>query len=143
MTNKPVAPLSDEQMAVFLETIKGHPYENLFVVDLFTGLRQGEILGLRWECVDFEKGRLLIDRQLYQPPKGGSYTLETLKNDKTRSLTPAPFVMQALKEERRKQLEARLLAGEARDEGKFKGLVFTNALGGHLAHGTVYNHYKR
>lgn len=110
-------PLDDAQIGAFLEAIKGHQSENLFLVDLFTGMRQEEILGLQWGCVDFDHGTIRVDKQLYQPPKGGGYTFETLKNNKTCTLSPAPFVMQALKDERRKQLEARVRAGEAWNEG--------------------------
>ena len=55
------------------------PYETLFLVDVFTGMRQGEILGLRWSCIDFTNDLITVDKQLYMPEKGGSYTLETLK----------------------------------------------------------------
>ena len=142
VVRKEIHPLADDEIKRFLEAIKGHRHENLFLVDLFTGMRQGEILGLQWSCVDFENGTISIDKQLYQPPKGGTYTFETLKNNKSRALTPAPFVMQALKAERVKQNQRRLLAGEVWDEGMLPGLVFTNELGGHLAHGTVYNQFK-
>ena len=33
-------------------------------MDLFTGLRKGEVMGLTWSSVDFHKGTLLIDKQL-------------------------------------------------------------------------------
>ena len=133
VVRKEIHPLADDEIKRFLEAIKGHRYENLFLVDLFTGMRQGEILGLQWSCVDFEDGTITIDKQLYQPPKGGTYTFETLKNNKSRTLTPAPLVMQALN---------RLRAGSGWDEGQCPGLVFTNEIGGHLAHGTIYTHFK-
>lgn len=46
-----ITPLQDEQVAKFLQTIKGHPFEYVYLVDLFTGIRQSEILGLEWEDV--------------------------------------------------------------------------------------------
>lgn len=48
-----------------------------------------------------------------------------------------------MKDERHKQLEARVRAGEVWNEGSLPDLVFTNTIGGHLAHGTVYNQYKK
>ena len=42
----------------------------LIAMALFTGLRQGELLGLTWNCVDFEKGTLLINKQ-HNRAKGG------------------------------------------------------------------------
>ena len=59
-------------------------------------------MGLRWSCVDFENGVIKVDKQLYMPDKGGSYTLQPLKNMKSRTICPAPFVFRILKCERKK-----------------------------------------
>lgn len=59
-----ITPLQDEQVTQFLQAIKGHPFELVYLVDLFTGIRQSEILGLKWENVDFERGQITIFRQL-------------------------------------------------------------------------------
>ena len=40
-----IKPLQEKEIASFLKAIKGHQYENVYVIDLFTGMRQGEILG--------------------------------------------------------------------------------------------------
>lgn len=135
--------IADEELTRFMEAIKGDSFENLFLVDLFTGLRQGELLGLRWANVDFDKCCITIDRQLYMPPKGGSYTLEPLKNRKVRVIYPAPFVFTILKRERAHQLQNRLQAGSMWNEGDLKGLVFTNGFGRYLSHKTVYKHFKK
>lgn len=137
-----MAYIADHELGQFMETIKSSPYENLFLVDLFTGLRQGELLGLRWSCIDFEKGCITIDRQLYMPDKGGEYRLEPLKNRKTRVIWPAQFVFTVLKRERRRQMSNHLQAGGMWDEGNLPGLVFTNEFGRHLSHKTVYKHFK-
>ena len=141
-TRKELHPLADDDLAHFVETIKGNPYENLFLTDLFTGLRQGELLGLRWSCVDTKKGCITIDKQLYMPDKGGEYTLQPLKNRKVRVIWPAPFVFDVLKREHKKQLAARLKAGELWDTGNIPDLIFTNEIGGHLSHKTVYKRFK-
>ena len=44
-------------------------HEDLYKVDLFTGMREGEILGLMWSCVDFDSGTILIDKQLRKDQK--------------------------------------------------------------------------
>ena len=105
-------------------------------------LTQGELLGLRWSCIDFEKGCIIIDKQLYMPEKGGRYTLQPLKNRKARLICPAPFVFDALKRERKNQLAARLKAGEVWNNEGLPDLVFTNEMGGHLSHKTVYRQFK-
>ena len=135
--------IADVELAKVMAVIKGNPYENLFLVDLFTGLRQGELLGLRWSCVDFARKCITVDKQLYMPEKGGEYSLQSLKNSKTRIIYPAPFVFDTLRRERLKQNEARLIAGELWDEGNLPGLVFTNEFGRHLSHKTVYKQFKQ
>jgi integrase len=81
--------LADDDLTRFMDTIEGNPLEYLFLVDLFTGLRQGELLGLRWSCVNVEKGCITIDRQLYMPEIGGQYLLQALENRKVRVLACA------------------------------------------------------
>ncbi len=48
--------MESKDVRAFLQAIEGDEYELPLFVDLFTGLRQGELLGLTWDCVDFEKG---------------------------------------------------------------------------------------
>ena len=134
-----IKPLEDYQIAAFMKAVHGHPLEAVYIVDLFTGMRQGEILGLTWDCIDFDKGTITIYRQL-QLIKG-EYKFVSLKNDKPRQITPAPYVMQVLSRHHKRQLQARLQAGEAwENENDF---VFTDNLGRHLARQTVYQHFKR
>ena len=55
-------PLDEADTKQFLEAIKGDPFELLFTVTLFTGLRKGEVLGLTWNCVDFLRGTILVEK---------------------------------------------------------------------------------
>lgn len=135
-------PLDEQDTKAFLAAIKGHEFETLYTVTLFTGMREGEVLGLTWECVDFAAGTILIKQQLQREKKpGGLYQLVPLKNDKPRTITPAPFVMELLRQHRSKQTAWRLRAGELWDNPA--GYVFTNEIGGHLVSWTVTKKYKR
>ena len=141
IVRKELAPLDEEESLAFLRAIQGHPMEDLFKVALFTGMREGEVLGLMWDCVNFENGTILINKQLQrEKKKGGRYVFAPLKNDKARSITPAPSIMEVLKRHYAAQQEQRCLAGEAWTES---GLVFTNELGDHLAPHTAYSNFKR
>lgn len=88
----------------FMAAAKGHRFERLYLLTLFTGLRQGEVLGLTWDCVDFAKGTLLIDKQLQRTPGHGygtsTYDLAPTKSDRARKITAPPFVLSLLKQER-------------------------------------------
>jgi integrase len=56
--------LGKDQAGRLLETLRGDRFETLYAVALSVGLRQGEVLGLRWEDVDLEVGTNSIRRQL-------------------------------------------------------------------------------
>jgi integrase len=133
-----INPLEDYEITAFLQAIKGHKYERIYLVDIFTGMRQAEIIGLTWDCIDFENGTIYIYQQLQKIK--GIYKFGSLKNDKTRTITPAPSVMKVLQEQKKTQTEWHIKAGQAWDNKD--NLVFTNEIGGHLAHFTVYKHFK-
>lgn len=141
LEKKEIYPMNEEQISAFLKAIKGHRHEILYEVALFTGMREGEILGLMWDCVDFEKGILTIKRQLRREmKKGGKYYVTTPKNGKPRTLMPAPWVMQLLRAQKVRQTEQRLQIGELWENS---GMVFTNMTGGYLSYRTVYDCFKR
>ena len=108
-------PLDELDIANFLKAIKGHRFEDIFVVTLFTGLRKGEVLGLTWGFVDFSRGSILINKQmqLHQEKGMANYTLVSKKNERGRTITAAPTVMNCLKRRRSTQAQHRLAAGSA------------------------------
>ena len=138
---KEIVPLEQEQIAALLQELHGEPYENVYLVTLFTGLRQGEVLGLTWDCVDFERNTIYVSKQLQKDQKAkGVYQLVPTKNSRSRQIVGASSVMTYLKRQRAKQAQMQLLAGSAWENKD--NLVFTNEIGGHLVHVTVYKHFK-
>lgn len=146
---KEIHPLTDEQVKDFLRVSAGDEYEILLKVILFTGLRESEAIGLTWDCIDFKAGAVKVCKQLQKRPlSDGGFTFAPLKNDKSRSLRPAHFVLDLLERRKREQAAQRLKAGELWEgwhtaEEQKSALVFTTATGGNLSPQTVYNHYKR
>ncbi len=141
-----IKPLTEAQTLDFLAAIRGSEYEDILKVDLFTGLRQGEIMGLTWDRVDFRAGTILIDRQMiYERHSGGVYSFASTKTDRARRIKPAPFVMDILRAVRRKQIVQRRTAGDKWDEGSFTGagLVFTSPLGLHYSKTTLTHQVSR
>ena len=133
--------LADDEMLRFLNVIKGEPDELIYFVTVFTGLRQGEVLGLTWDCVDFENNMLLINKQHTQLRKTKEYVFASLKNDKIRTLTVADEVMDALRRQQKKQKAWAEEAGSAWSNPD--QLVFTNELGRYVSNKTLYNRFKR
>lgn len=83
-------------------------------------MRIGELIGLTWDCVDFENEVIHVEKQLVQTrKKGQKYRFGTLKNGKTRVIAPAPYIMQVLKKHKIAQAEQRLLMGDLWNPGSF------------------------
>ncbi len=141
IVKKEIHPLTDLQTAQLLNLLKGSKYETPLTVDLFTGLREGELLGLMWDCVDFEKGTILVNKQLRRSQrKGGTYYFSPPKNNKSRTITPAPYVMKLLQAQKVQQARQRLMAGPAWEDS---GLVFTNEFGRYISYRAIFDSFKR
>jgi integrase len=64
--SKEIDSLSKQELLRLLDTVKGNPYEGVFVLMGLCALRIGEALSLRWEDIDFAKGTVRIRRTLWQ-----------------------------------------------------------------------------
>lgn len=139
-----VKPLNEEQITKLIKALKGHKYENLILTTLFTGLREGEICGLQWDCVNLETGTILVDKQLQSLRKSvrgnrDKYALVLTKNGKERYLTIAPFVVELLKKEKAKQDANREYYEDLYEES---GLVFTDESGHRITPQAAYRAFK-
>lgn len=145
LEKKEISPLTDAQIKEFVSLCAGEDYGRIYKLILFTGLREGEALGLTWDCIDFQAGTLKIKQQLQR--QGETDELVPLKNSKPRYLTAPAFVMQLLKEERTHQIEQRLAAGElwqgwqSAEEMK-TALVFLRDDGSNITAAALYQRYK-
>lgn len=141
VAKKEIQPLDDSQVTDFLKAIQNHPHEYLYQITLFTGMREGEVLGLTWDCLDIEHGTLLVKQQLRrEQKKGGQYYFSPPKNNKSRVLALAPSVLRLFNLQKFKQNAMRVQAGDAWTEND---LIFSNATGGVLSPQTVYDCFKR
>ncbi len=139
ITKPEIKPFEPEEIARLLKEAENDDYCNLFITAMFTGMRQGELLGLTWGCVDFESGIITVKQQLQC--KDGTYFFETPKNGKGRTILPAPIAMDALRKEMEKQKREQVEAGNLWNN-QFN-LVFTDALGKNLVRRTVVKHFKK
>ena len=140
---KPVVPLDAPEQKKLFEALKGNPFETLFLTATFTGMRIGELIGLTWDCVDFENEVIHVEKQLVQTrKKGQKYRFGTLKNGKTRVIAPAPYIMQVLKKHKIAQAEQRLLMGDLWNPGEFPNLVFTHKDGSHYSQPTIWKEFQ-
>jgi|SRR5215218_584548 len=133
-TQEEIKALSSEQVRALLAAARGTRNEALYVVAVHTGLRQGELLGLKWPDVDLAGRRLSVRRALkitdhgldFGPPKN---------NASRRSVPLSKTAMTALRAHRTRQNEERLRLG---DLWQNQDLVFPNRVGKPLDHGNLY-----
>ncbi|WP_122639032.1 tyrosine-type recombinase/integrase [Romboutsia sp. Marseille-P6047] len=133
-TTKEIKVLSSDQQKLFIEAIKGHNLEVLFLVALSTGLRLGEILGLKWSDVDFNTGTLTVNRTLQRVThidRNGnreSKVIEQLPKTKNSIRTiPIPKnILIKLKDHRLEQNKNRLKLGDLYSNNDY---VFCDKLG--------------
>ena len=81
--NKEAKAFTEEQLQIFIEEAKDDRLYVAFVLSVTTGVRRGELLGLKWDCVNFDNKTIAIKRQLI-PHKVGLILKETLKSKKSK-----------------------------------------------------------
>ena len=64
LEHKEMKTLPIEQLTSFLREATESGVFEMYYVELATGLRRGELLGLKWEDIDLEKGNLRVKRQI-------------------------------------------------------------------------------
>src|ERR687890_2866584 len=73
-SRKEISTLTREQARHFLNTAKGDRLAALYLLAIHTGLRQGELLGLKWNDVDLDDGSLQVRRTLAMTKSGAVFT---------------------------------------------------------------------
>lgn len=136
-----VSPLSVEQVRTFLAAIRGDRLEALYLVALGVGLRQGEILGLRWSDVDLAGGTLTVRHALARIE--GRLVLVEPKSATSRRIVPLPgFVRDGLVAHRARQGAEPLRLSPA-PKDPFGDLVFVSSRGTPLDGISVTRRFQR
>lgn len=137
--------LTPEQAQRLLEVASNHRLHCLLTVAIATGMRRGELLALRWSDIHFEKARIQVQRTVsYVHPDQTQKHAYVETDPKTaasrRSISLPQFVLDALKQHRKRQLERRLNVGEKWQE---HDLVFSNTFGGHYGLSALFKEFKQ
>lgn len=117
---------SQEQAQTLLRGVEGDALEAAYVLALTIGLRQGELLALRWRDVNFDTATLRIEHTLHFD-KGGVWRLASPKTERSRrTVELPPMAIDALRTHRRRQIADRLAMGDVWQDHDF---VFCSAIG--------------
>lgn len=121
--------LSVDQARSFLAAARQDRLSAMYCIAMALGLRQGELLGLRWEDVDLETGMLNVRKALKSIRGQGLVLMDTKTPKSRRTLVLPEFVRDELRQHRSRQLKERLLAGSLWNTNDF---VFCTTLGSPL-----------
>jgi integrase len=124
-TSQEIKILSKQEIAALLAAAKGTYLYMPVLVAVTTGIRRGELLGLRWSDVDLKAGRLTVN-QAMQRTKGELEFKSPKTKTSRRTITLPAMTVEALQAHYKAQLEDRMKLGLGRDP---HGLVFTRADG--------------
>lgn len=124
LEQKEAAHLEEDQAAALLDALEDEPiqYRTMVKLLLYTGLRKGELLGLEWRDIDFDKGLMQVLRSSQYIPGTGIITKEPKNKNSQRIIKISDSVITMLREYRAWQAEQRLLCG---DRWKDCGRLFT------------------
>ncbi|MEJ2707884.1 MAG: site-specific integrase [Anaerolineales bacterium] len=122
---KPPEVLTEAQAKKFLETVEDHRWYPIYVLAITTGMREGEILGLHWEDIDFENEVINVIHAVNYI--AGKSVEGQPKTDKSRRTIALP------------SLTIEVLKG-IKDK-KDEGLVFTTSSGKPISHRNLLRHF--
>ena len=132
--------LAKQQAHTLLEEVRAHRLEALLTLAITTGMREGELLALHWQDVNFEDCSLQVKRAVSYL-KGYGYVESEPKTAKGRRMIKLPvFVVDILMRHKVQQEEQRREVGGAWIE---KDLVFTNAQGYFYSASTLRKVFRR
>ena len=133
--------LSVEQIQRLLQAAKSHTGMEAFLkLVMTTGMRHGELLALKWDDIDFDLGTIAIRRNVAYVPHHG-FLAGPPKTESGNRTAPLPrFVLRALLNHRKVQLEHEELAG---GDWQRNNLVFCNERGRYLHEGTSLLRYRK
>lgn len=128
-SRREIHPLTRDQVLALLDGIRGDPLEALYVTALGTGMRQGELLALRWQDIDLERGEVAVRHTLQRFTR----TLAPTKTKRSeRTLRVPDRVVAALRAQRERQAIVPLI-----------GHVFATAAGRPLDQVNVTTSFQR
>jgi integrase len=121
-----VAIFTESQVSQLLVAAKGHRWEALYFLAIVSGMRESELLGLKWSDLDWVQHSLRVERQL-QRPNGNEVEFVPPKTKYgKRSLALGENAIQVLRVHNERQQAERVAAGETWMD---YGLIFTTSNG--------------
>jgi len=137
---KEMTPLTGEQIELFLDTIKMDRYNPAYFLELGTGMRKSELLGLKWDDVNLRKGELTIKRALVRLITGGVVIGPPKTKKSKRTISIPTTALESLKKHKVEQDKEK---EEYKDIYADDGFVFATPLGRWIDPNVFYHDFCR
>ena len=142
VTHKEPKYLDEKQAAILLEVLENEPmpYRTVVHLLLFTGMRRGELLGLKWSDVDFDNKILQVCRSLQYTKERGVFEDDTKNRSSERVMKLSQTAVNYLNAYKIYQIEQRLKVG---DKWQNSGYIFTNDIGEPINPNTISSWFSK
>ncbi len=130
----------ESQVNRMLVAARGHRFEALYQLAVTSGMREMELLGLKWTDLDWVRQTLKVERQLLRPHGQGIEFSSPKTRYGKRTIKLGSKTLEALRQHDQRQQQDRINAG---DQWVEHGLMFTNHNGGPLEYRNLLRNYKR
>ena len=134
---------SVEELDHLFQVVKGDPIEFPVLMASFYGLRRSEIMGLRWQSIDFSSNVIIIDHAVVQFQSEGKTTVYAKDRTKNlascRSLPLVPQYRDLLLKMKKRQEQCRELCGSSYTDSNY---IYVNELGIPYKPSFVSQHFK-
>jgi len=131
--------LTDTQVRTLLLAVRGTRYDALYQIAVTTGMRKGEILGLKWGDLDWGNCRLHVQRQLLRIPNEGLVFSEPKSKAGRRVIVVGKATIDKLRTHQTLQQKERQFAGDRWQESD---LIFPSTIGTPMEPRNVIRHFK-
>jgi integrase len=132
--------LDESQVNQLLMAARESPYEALYHLAIITGMRQGELYGLKWEDLHWHTGELHVRRQAVQTSGGGWAFAELKTRFGTRIVKLGEATLQVLRRHQQRQKTQIALAGDRWQDNE---LIFPSAVGTPLHKSNMRKDFNR
>lgn len=137
-----------EEARCCMKAFHGHKYELVVLFALLLGLRRSEIIGLKWDCIDLQRGTITISRTVVttidaKTQKNEILIKDTTKSDSSYRTLPLPdLLLKLLKYEKQKQVYNYCKYRDKYNK-KYMGFIFVDEFGNLFSPNYVSQCFKK
>lgn len=117
IVTKEIQPWTKEQTRVFLKFLESKSLAPIYELIIFTGVRKGEALGLKWEDIDFNKRKIRIVRSLARTKEKGLFLKDVKTQSSKRQVSITTYLIGKLQQHKINQKNQARLTGIKNDQG--------------------------